>query len=297
MAEAVLYGAIEAGGTKFICEVADAGGAVLAQERMATTSPRATLAHAVDFFARHGARYAAFGIAAFGPLDTRRASPTYGHILQTPKPQWSGTDLIAPFAQRFGCPVHVDTDVNAAALAEATSGAGRGCELVVYVTVGTGIGGGVCVEGRSLPTALHPEMGHIRVLRHPRDAQFSGLCPFHGDCLEGLASGPAIVARFGTNLDQLRADHDAVELVGYYLGQLAASVILLLSPQRIVFGGGVMAAPALLTAIRNSAAVLLNGYAGSGDAAALAEVIVAPGLGARSGIAGALALAYGRSAS
>jgi fructokinase len=291
----VLYGAVEAGGTKFVCEVTDAGGARRAHARIPTTTPAATLGSVLEFFAAHATateRYAGFGIAAFGPLDTRRGSPTYGHILATPKPGWSHTDLVGPFSRRFGCAVAIDTDVNAAALAEARDGAGRGCALVVYVTVGTGIGGGICVSGGALPMALHPEMGHISVPRHPRDQVFAGVCPFHGACLEGLASGPAIVARFGTTLDQLPVEQGAGEIIGFYLGQLAVTVMLLLSPQRIVFGGGVMSHPALLPEIRRTAAGLLKGYAGMGaSSAALEDLLVAPGLGTRSGIAGALALA------
>jgi len=286
-----LYGAIEAGGTKFICEIADGTGAIIANTRIATTSPEETLARVLDFFAAHEALpggYLGFGIAAFGPLDLHPESPSFGHILETPKPQWSQVDLTGPLARRFGCRVSIDTDVNAAALAEARHGAGRGCKLVVYVTVGTGIGGGICVADGALPTALHPEMGHIRVLRHPDDLQFAGICPFHGDCLEGLASGPAIAARFGVSLDKVP---EAGKIIGYYLGQLATSIILLLSPGRIIFGGGVLDCEGLLPEIRQTTAMLLNGYAGLGRSAAVLEpLIVAPGLGSRSGIVGALAL-------
>ncbi|MGP1664840.1 MAG: ROK family protein [Rhodanobacter sp.] len=289
------YGAIEAGGTKFICEVADAEGVILAATRIATTTPADTLAAVLDFFALHetaDCQYTAFGIASFGPVDINPDSPSWGQILNTPKAGWSGTNLVAPLARRFNCPVNIDTDVNAAALAEYRDGAGRGCKLVVYITVGTGIGGGICVEGSSLPTTLHPEMGHIRVLRHPADMSFAGVCPFHGDCLEGLASGPAIVARFGTSLDKLSPAQGGRDIVGYYLGQLATNVILMLAPQRIIFGGGVMSDVVLLDEIRATAGKLLNGYAGLGTSAdALRDMIVAPGLAGRSGIAGALALA------
>ncbi|MEY4643126.1 MAG: hypothetical protein RLZZ227_3120 [Pseudomonadota bacterium] len=290
----LLCGAVEAGGTKFICEVADSAGAILDHVRIPTTTPQHTLAEVIAFFARHEtphARFGAFGLAAFGPLDTRAASPTYGHILQTPKPQWSGTDLVGPFARRFACPVRIDTDVNAAALAEARDGAGRGCALVVYLTVGTGIGGGICIAAGALPTSLHPEMGHIRVLRHRDDRDFAGVCPFHGDCVEGLASGPALAARLTGVQEWERADH-VNEVIGYYLGQLVANVILMLSPQRIIIGGGVMTNAELLPEITRSAARLLNGYAGI-SAPALHDMIVRPGLGERSGIAGALALAQG----
>jgi fructokinase len=290
-----LLGAIEAGGTKFVCAVAQAAGEILAETRIATTQPGTTLGAALDFFAAQAARfgdYAAFGIAAFGPLDLRQGSPAYGRLLETPKPGWSHTDLLAPFTRRFGCPAAIDTDVNAAALGEALHGAGRGCGTVAYVTVGTGIGGGVVIDGRTLKGALHPEMGHIRVPRHPHDLDFAGTCPFHGDCLEGLASGTAIRSRYGAPLDGLPPQHEAFQVAGHYLGQLAVNVLLLLSPERLIFGGGVMRNPALLTEIHNVSAGLLRGYAGMGRSAdALQGLIVTPGLGERSGITGALALA------
>jgi fructokinase len=291
-----VFGAVEAGGTKFVCELAAADGTPLAATRIPTTSPGETLGKVLDFFsaqtAQHG-RLRAIGVAAFGPLDLHPGSPTYGHILATPKALWSHTDLRAPFLQRFACPVAIDTDVNAAALAEAMQGAGRGCDTVVYVTVGTGIGGGACIGLRPLHGATHPEMGHIRVMRHPLDQDFHGTCPFHGDCLEGLASGPAIRARHGMALDELHDVEKAIAVTGFYLGQLAISAILLLSPQRIIFGGGVMQHAALLPELRRVAAQLLNGYAGLGGLDALNALIVAPGLGERSGIVGARLLAQG----
>ena len=289
------YGAIEAGGTKFICELTDADGTPLAATRINTTTPNETLAQVLQFFTTqqqtHGS-IKAFGIAAFGPLDVHRNSPTFGHVMATPKPQWSNTDLVSPLRQHFGCAVGIDTDVNAAALAEALHGAGQHCNNVVYVTVGTGIGGGVCIDGHPLKGALHPEMGHIRVLRHERDKNFAGCCPFHGDCLEGLASGPAIAARYGKPLDQLADTSEAVEAIGYYLGQLASTCILMMSPQRIVFGGGVMQQQDLYPVIRRTALQLINGYVGIGaNDPTLQQLIVAPGLGERSGIVGAFALA------
>ncbi len=289
------YGAIEAGGTKFICEVTDADGTPLAATRIATTTPKDTLAAVMAFFDTQQQQLgviSAIGIAAFGPLDLRPDSPAFGSILATPKPQWSHVNLVSPLQQRFGCAMGIDTDVNAAALAEALQGAGKGCSNVVYVTVGTGIGGGVFTEGRTLKGALHPEMGHIRVLRHPHDADFAGCCPFHGDCLEGLASGPAIAARFGKPLDQLADATAAVDIIGYYLGQLAATCILLLSPERLIFGGGVMQQQALYPVIRQTVSRLINGYVGIGATdTALQQLIVPPGLGEHAGIAGALALA------
>ena len=290
-----LLGAIEAGGTKVVCVVARDAATIVAERRIATTTPAATLGAAEDFFATATSEMgplSAIGIASFGPVDLRPSSPTYGRLLATPKPGWANTDLVGRFATRFACPVALDTDVNAAALAEALHGAGRGCGVVVYVTVGTGIGGGIVVSGRTVHGALHPEMGHIRVLRHDRDRERPGVCGFHGDCLEGLASGSAILARYGAPLDRLPAGHDAPEIVGYYLGQLAATIVLMISPERVVFGGGVMNNERVLIELRATAARFLNGYLPfAAGPAALGELIVAPGLGERSGIVGAITLA------
>lgn len=290
-----LYGAIEAGGTKFVCAAARNVATVVAEARIETTDPATTQGEVERFFAdveaRHGA-FRAFGIGTFGPVDLRRDSPSFGRLLATPKAGWAGTDLCAPLAVRFGCKVAIDTDVNAAAAAEATLGAGLGCDTVVYVTVGTGIGAGVSIGGRTLQGLLHPEMGHIRVARPEHDRGFAGVCPFHGDCLEGVASGAAIVARYGAALDRLPGGDEAATLVGDYLGQLAANIVLTLSAERIVFGGGVMRDTRLLPAIRASAARVLGGYPAVGSSAAELETIVArPGLGDRSGLCGAILLA------
>jgi fructokinase len=290
-----LLGAIEAGGTKFICAAAYGVSSVVAETRIDTADPAVTLGAVVQFFAGVEARlgpFRSFGLASFGPVDLRRGSPTFGRILATPKRDWSNADLVTPIATRFRCPVVIDTDVNAAALAEALHGAGRNCGTVVYVTVGTGIGAGAVVDGRTLKGLLHPEMGHVRVLRDERDRGFAGICPFHGDCLEGLASGPAILARYGASLDQLPREHEGAQLIGAYLGQLAANVMLTLSAERIVFGGGVMRNDELLRFIREAAARVLNGYPSVGaDTASIERIVVAPELGERSGLAGAILLA------
>lgn len=296
MSQAVpLRGAIEAGGTKFVCALGRGPEETLAEVTIPTTTPAATLGAVVEFYAavqrRHGLADS-FGIAAFGPVDLEPRSASWGRILDTPKPGWTGTDLVAPLRQHFGRPVAIDTDVNAAALAEHRWGVGRGLDSLAYVTVGTGIGGGAVVRGRTLAGFLHPEMGHVRVLRDPRDLEFAGLCPFHGDCLEGLACGPAIRARWGATLAELAPGHEARAIVGNYLGQFAAMLALVLSPRRIVFGGGVAGDGALLPEIRAVAARTLSGYLPLARAArSLDEYIVAPGLGGRSGIAGAFLLA------
>jgi fructokinase len=290
-----LYGAIEAGGTKFECALARGLDEVLARERFATTTPEDTFGRVVEFFSSHQAthgRISAFGIASFGPLDLDARSADYGRIQATPKPGWSHYDVRARLRERFAVPIHLDTDVNAAALAEWNHRSDSALRSLVYVTVGTGIGAGAVLAGRTLQGPWHPEMGHIRVPRHPQDQSFPGVCPFHRDCLEGLAAGPAIVARWGAQMSSLLADPVAREIVASYLGQLAATLTLMLSPERIVFGGGVMLGGALLPDICRSASAWLGGYlqhtllTGSLD-----QFIVGPALGERSGILGAILLA------
>jgi fructokinase len=292
---APLYGAIEAGGTKFLCAVARSVDEVLATQTFATATPAETFAQVIEFFSlaerRHGP-VSAFGIASFGPLDLDVRSPSYGQILATPKGGWSQYDLRARLRERFAKPIYLDTDVNAAAMAEWHHLGGSGAGSLVYVTVGTGIGAGAVIGGRTLRSPWHPEMGHIRVPRHPNDLAFRGVCPFHGDCLEGLSNGPAIVARWGAKMESLLQDHSRREVIGFYLGQFAVSIALMLSPERVLFGGGVMTGGALLPDIRRSAKQLLGGYVthallqGSLD-----EFIVGPSLGDRSGISGAILLA------
>ncbi len=290
-----LYGGIEAGGTKFVCAAARDTDEIVTESLIPTTTPARTLRDVEEFFDAVATKlgpFDAFGIATFGPVDLDRASSTFGQILETPKAGWSRIDLVTPLAQRFDCPVGIDTDVNAAALAEAGRGTGDLGSTLVYVTVGTGIGGGAIVNGGSVKGLRHPEMGHIRVVRDARDVDFAGVCPFHGDCLEGLASGSAIVARYGVALERLPEGHEAFEIIGNYLGQLAANAILMLSPRRLVFGGGVMKNEALFHTIRATAARLLGGYAGIGTTAeSLEQIIVAPRLGERSGLVGAITLA------
>lgn len=291
MTGAPLFGCIEAGGTKFVLGVARDPDTVLRTARIATTTPEETCAAAIAFFAAAQAEWGAFdalGIASFGPVDLDRSSPDWGRITDTPKPGWSGTDLVGPFARALDCPVGFDTDVNGAILAESLWGAAIGADIAVYVTVGTGIGGGALVEERPVHGSRHPEMGHILPRRHPDDRDFAGTCPFHGDCLEGLASGPAIAARWGTSLSELAPDHPAHDIIAYYLAQLVVAQQALLSPRRIVLGGGVLGTPGLLDRIRRDSARLAGGYFGT---EAYATLIVAPGLGDRAGLLGALALA------
>ncbi len=294
MSEVVL-GGIEAGGTKFVCVAGRGPGPVLAEERIPTTTPVETLDRVVAFFRATALRHgpcAAFGVAAFGPLDLEPGSPTWGRLTRTPKPGWSGADLVAPLREAFGVPVAFDTDVAGAGLAESLWGAGRGAASLVYLTVGPGIGGAVVCRGEPLHGKSHAEMGHIRVPRHRDDAAFAGVCPFHGDCLEGLASGPAVLARWGRPAERLGADHPAWDVLGFYLAQLCVSATMLLSPHLIVMGGGLMKSPPLLPAVRGWTRRLLAGYPQAAPLeGSLERYIVPPALGDRTGALGALALA------
>lgn len=281
-----LYGLIEAGGTKFVLGVAHGPDEVVATTRIATTTPDETLAAVSDWLAQHG-DLAAIGIATFGPVEIDRGSAQWGHILKTPKAGWSNTDLVGPLAARLGCPIGLDTDVTAAALAEYRWGAAQGQPSVLYFTIGTGVGGGAVVDGKPLSGVSHPEMGHIHLPRHPADNDFAGVCPFHGTCLEGLASGPAIKARFGVSLSELPADHIGHAIIAWYIGHAVTAAQAMFEPGRIVLGGGVMATAGLLERVRAEADRIGNGYF-RGRAS---ELVVAPGLGERSGLLGALALA------
>lgn len=290
-----LYGGIEAGGTKFVCAVGTGPDHLVAETRFPTTVPEQNFAQAMAFFREQQARHgplASIGIGAFGPVDLDPNSPTYGYITLSPKPGWHMVDVAGTLQRGLGLPVGFDTDVNTAALGEWRWGAAQGLETFIYLTVGTGIGGGGLANGGLLHGLVHPEMGHIRV-PHDRAADpFDGVCPYHGDCLEGLAAGPALEARWGQRAETLPADHPAWPLQAHYLAQGLANFILVLSPRRIILGGGVMQQPQLLPLIRAEVQRLLNGYV---ETPALREhieaYIQAPGLGTRSGVLGALALA------
>jgi fructokinase len=289
----VTLGGVEAGGTKFVCLVGDGAGRVLAEERIPTRGPRDTLARAVDALRRATARTGpldAIGVGAFGPLDLR-PGPGRGRLLATPKPGWSGVDLIGPLRDAFGVPVAIDTDVAAAALAEGRWGAARGLGTFAYMTVGTGIGVGVVADGRPLHGLVHPEAGHIHVPRAPGDA-FPGVCPFHRDCLEGMASGPAIAARWGVPAEHLEGAQRerAVELEATYLASGLRTLVYAVAPERIVLGGGVAGLPGLLPRVRAHLSRELGGYPGLSEHADEAFVQTA-GLGAMAGPRGTLAIA------
>ncbi len=281
------YGLIEGGGTKFILGIADHTGTIHARGRIPTTIPEETLGAAIAWFREQRLEPAAIGIACFGPLELDPTSAQFGHVTRTVKPHWSGADVAGPFRTAFACPVGFETDVNGAALAECRWGAGRGQRSLLYVTIGTGVGGGFIAGGSLLRGQSHPEMGHIRVPRHPVDGGFAGRCSFHGDCLEGLIAGPAIEMRWGGSLSDLPADHASHEIVAWYLGQAVATWQAMLQPNRIVLGGGVMGTSGLLERVREAAAATGQGYF-AGDPH---EIVVAPELGTDSGLLGALAVA------
>jgi fructokinase len=286
-----VYAGIEAGGTKFVCAVGTSPDDLSEPLVFPTTTPGESLGRVVDFV-RGQQGVVAVGVASFGPVDLRPESPGYGRVTSTPKPGWAGADVVGTLVRALDLPVGFDTDVNGAALAETRWGAAAGHDTVAYVTVGTGIGVGVMVGGQLVHGLMHPEGGHLFVRRHPDDT-YAGRCPYHGDCLEGLASGPAVEERWGrpgAELGDLR--EQAVATEASYLSQLAATLALVLSPSRIVFGGGIMHLLGLLDAVRDGTVALLNGYL---DVPAVTERpsswIVAPGLGDRAGVLGAVALA------
>ena len=275
VAERPLFAAIEAGGTKFVCGIGSSKGS-LRTATIPTRDPEATLSDVEAFLDEAMAEFggiAAIGIGSFGPLELDSASPRYGHILATPKEGWQGIDMPSRLGQRYGVPVGIDTDVNAAALAEMRI---HGVESLAYVTVGTGIGAGIVVQGNTVRGLGHPECGHIAVQRHSVHEGFAGVCPYHGDCLEGLASGPALQAAWGTTASHIPEDHPAWEAQADYLAQLCVTLILTVAPQRIVLGGGVMSRPFLLGRVRDATLRRLSGYCVQWDVAKANEALLLP---------------------
>lgn len=286
-----LWGGIEAGGTHFVCAVGTGPQDIRSEISIGTTTPDETIARATEFFLS-AEKVAAVGIGSFGPVDLTPASPSYGWITSTPKSGWRNTDIVGMLGKALGVPVLFDTDVNAAALGEHIWGSAQGIDNFVYLTVGTGIGGGTMINGRLTHGLVHPEMGHLRVPHDLNADDFVGSCPYHGDCLEGLASGPAIEQRWGSPAQSL-AEHDLVwELEAVYLGLAVANLVCVLSPERVIIGGGVMEQSQLLPLVRRKTQEALNGYV---EAPAVLDnidsYIVSPGLGNRSGVLGAIALA------
>lgn len=294
-ARPVILGGIEAGGTKFVCAIGTTQGTILQKTTFPTTDPLITLDRVVEFFTRQTnlpGPLAGLGIASFGPLDPSPGSPTYGFITTTPKAGWANFNFIGTLRESMEMPMVFDTDVNGAAFGELRWGVGQGLDTFMYITIGTGIGAGAIVNRSLLHGLIHPDMGHIRIPHDWQADPFPGICPYHGDCLEGLASGPAMEKRWGSKAENLPADHPAWELEGTYLALALANFICTLSPQKIILGGGVMQKAGLFPLIRHKVVAYLNGYVSS--PAIVEEIdsyIVSPGLGNQSGVLGAIALA------
>ncbi len=286
-----LLGGIEAGGTKFICALGDRSLELHDRTVLPTTTPDETLERAVDFFRPYQARLAALGIGSFGPVDPDPDSETFGYITTTPKAGWQHTDFAGRLQRALDVPVGFDTDTNAAALGEYACGAAQGLGTILYLTVGTGVGGGAVIGGRRLHGLLHPEMGHVALPR-ALDDPFAGACPFHGDCLEGMISGPALQARAGRPAHELPPDHAAWTYVVHYLASAVVNFICILSPQRIILGGGVMHQEHLFPRVRVRTQAMLNGYLQRPEIVSdIESYVVPPGLGDDAGVIGALALA------
>ena len=287
----ILLGGVEAGGTKFVCAVGSGPEDIVDLESIPTTTPRETLARTVAFFLRHRPHVAAVGIGSFGPVDPHPSSSTYGYITSTPKPGWPNTEFAGFLQRELDVPVKFDTDTNAAALGELRWGAARGLDTFVYLTIGTGIGGGGLVGGKRMRGLVHPEMGHIRLPRAAGD-DFVGACPFHGDCLEGMASGPALLKRTGRRAEQLSEDDSAWRFEVHYLAHALANITCILSPQRMILGGGVMHQRHLFPRVRSELVSILAGYIQAPEILEdVASYVVPPELDDRAGVLGALALA------
>lgn len=285
----MLIGGIEAGGTKFVYGIANENGDIIERLSCPTEKPEITLKTVFDYFASKN--ISALGIASFGPIDLNKLSETYGYITTTPKPHWQNTDLVGAF-RRLDVPIAFDTDVNGAALAESIWGASLGLKNSIYITVGTGIGGGIITEGNIVHGMLHPEIGHMLIRIHPED-NFEGVCPFHKNCLEGMASGPSFNKRWSIlgKHQELPLNHKAWDFEAYYLAQALVNIILILAPEKIILGGGVMNEKHLFPKIRGYVVELLSGYLNSqyilDD---IDSYIVEPKLGNNAGLLGAIAL-------
>ncbi len=290
-----LFGGIEAGGTKFVCAVGTGPDDIRAEVRFPTTTPEETIGRAIGFFReqeKEWGKLTAVGVASFGPVDLNPDSPTYGYITTTPKPGWANTNLAGAIGQALNVPVGFDTDVNGAALGEWKWGAAQGLDTFIYLTIGTGVGGGGMINGKLMHGLVHPEMGHIPLPHDWKTDPFAGRCPYHNDCLEGMASGPAIGDRWGVPANELPPEHAAWELEAHYLALALQTFICTLSPQRIILGGGVMQQPHLFELVRQKTKTYVNNYVQ--HPSVLEEIdqyIVSPALGDKAGVLGAIALA------
>lgn len=280
-------GAIEAGGTKFVCAIGNEHNEIIERVAFPTTTPEETLAKVFAFFDQYQGELIAIGIGSFGPIEVRQDSPQYGHILSTPKLAWKNFDFLFAMKARYNIAMAWTTDVNAAAIGEASLGAAKDLKNMLYVTVGTGVGVGALVNGQLLEGLGHPEMGHVIVHPHPED-HYAGFCPYHGNCLEGMAAGPSIDGRLGVSGKDVAPDHAVWDYVANYLGQALVDYTLILRPERIVIGGGNMKVPGMLDKIKQQYEQLMADYVDYPD---LADYIVLPGLGDDAGITGALTLA------
>lgn len=285
-----IYGALEAGGTKMVLSILDEDGTMSERVSIPTEGPNHTVNVMIDFFAKHNIE--ALGICSFGPLDLNPDSPTYGYITATPKLAWRNYPLLPVMSTALQVPVLMDTDCNGAALAEYKMGAAKNGGSCLFVTVGTGIGGGIAMHGRTVHGMMHPEMGHQLVVPDPRDPAPIGFCPYHKSCLEGLASGPAMEKRWGMSPKDIPEDHVAWDIEANYLAQMCHNAIMMMSPAKIVLGGGVMHKKFLFPLIRQKTQALLGGYVNTPQLEnGLENYIVEPGLGHNSGVTGAWLLA------
>jgi len=286
------FAGVELGGTKTLVLLSD-GDHIIERHRIETQTPAETLSAANEHLMRwhREAAIAAVGIASFGPIMLRRRDPLFGHMLPTPKAGWAGADILGSLMRGLACPVAIDTDVNGAALAEYRWGAGQGIDCLWYITIGTGLGGGLLIGGKAAHGAMHPEIGHIRVRRQQQD-HFQGACPFHDDCIEGLVSGPALAARFGQAAETVGDDDPRWRTVAADIAELVATLFLTSAAQRILLGGTVITSrPFLLPAIRVAAVASLSGYLPFVTAETIAQRLSLAGLGDEAGPAGAIALA------
>ncbi|QGH33792.1 ROK family protein [Gracilibacillus salitolerans] len=283
-------GAIEAGGTKFVLAVGNDQGEILEKEVIPTEHPDITVPKVLAFF--EGKSIERLGLGGFGPIDINETSPAYGQLQKTPKTDWVDYPLGAKLKEGLDVPVIIDTDVNVAAMSEAKWGSATDVDTCLYITVGTGIGAGAYFHGQTLKGLSHPEMGHIKVRRHPED-KYEGTCPYHGDCLEGIAAGPSLEKRWGKKGHELAGDQKVWEMEAFYLAQALTSYIYILSPERIIMGGGVMKQQQLFPLIRNNVLEMLNGYVSSPylTEKEIDNYIVPPGLTDEAGVKGALYLA------
>lgn len=281
-------GAIEAGGTKMVCAIGDETGKIYEQVSIPTETPEITIPKLISYFEDKGIE--ALGIGCFGPIDLNKNSDTYGYITSTTKLPWINCDIVGVFQKALGCPVGFDTDVNGSVLGEVTFGQAKGKNNVVYITIGTGVGAGVFVEGKLLHGMMHPEAGHV-IIRKRNDDEYEGNCPYHQTCLEGLAAGPAIEGRWGKKAIELKDQKEVWDLEAYYIAQALVDYIMVLSPEMIILGGGVMQQEQLFQMIRSYVKVLLGEYIKTKQIEDLEHYIVPASLDDKQGIMGCLELA------